>query len=151
MAGDDESSRLDPDAREALLRDGRECTFIWSTREGWPVGVTMAYLWERDRFWLVTGPERPRVAAVRRDPRVCVVVSGAGRTLSARGRCRLREDDAARSWFYAAFAARQARLFPELIDAEAFGDRLARTRRMILEVAPERWITYDGTRLGTLR
>lgn len=147
MARDEDRSALDDDAREALLRDGRECTFIWSTREGWPVGVTMAYLWERERFWLVTGPERPRVAAVRRDPRVSVVVSGAGRTLTAKGRCRLREDDDARGWFYSAFAARQARLFPDLIDAPAFASRLARMQRAILEVTPEHWITYDGTRV----
>ena len=146
MARDDETLPLDGAARDALLRDGRECTFIWSTRDGWPLGVTMAYLWERERFWLVTSPERPRVAAVRRDPRVSVVVSGAGRTLTAKGRCSVREDAAARSWVYAAFAARQARLVPELIDAEAFGSRLVRMRRTILEVAPEQWIGYDGTR-----
>ncbi len=61
MAQHREDVGLEADAREALLRDGRECSFIWSTREGWPVGVTMAYLWERERFWLVTGAERPRV------------------------------------------------------------------------------------------
>jgi hypothetical protein len=139
---------LDANAREALLRDGPECTFIWSTREGWPVGVTMAYLWERERFWLVTGAARPRVAAVRRDPRVSIVVSGAARTLTAKGRCSLREDDASRGWVYAAFAARQARLFPDLIDAQRFGSRLARMQRMILEVTPERWIGYDARRAG---
>ena len=52
----------------------------------------------------------------------------------------------ARGWAYSAFAARQARLFPDLIDAPAFASRLARMQRTILEVIPEHWITYDGTR-----
>jgi hypothetical protein len=146
MARTTEESPLAPDAREALLRDGRECTFIWSTREGWPVGVTMAYLWARGRLWLVTGPERPRVAAVRRDPRVSVVVSGPARTVTAKGRCLVREDDDARGWVYAAFAARQAELNPGLVDAAAFGARLARMQRAILEVEPLAWIGYDGSR-----
>lgn len=62
--------------REALLGEAAECTFVWSTADGWPVEVTMAYLWERGCFWFVTGADRPRVAAVRRDPRVSVVVRG---------------------------------------------------------------------------
>jgi hypothetical protein len=146
MAHAAEEHPLDPDARETLLAAGRECTFVWSTRDGWPVGVTMAYLWERGRFWLVTGPERPRVAAVRRDPRVAVVVSVPARTVTAKGRCRLREDADARDWVYAAFAARQAELNPGLVDGAAFGARLARMQRMILEVEPLRWIGYDGSR-----
>jgi hypothetical protein len=146
MARSAETFPLEPEAREALLAEGGECTFIWSTRDGWPVGVTMGYLWSRERFWLVTGPDRPRVAAVRRDPRVSVVVRGAGRTLTAKGRCQVREDDDARGWLYAAYAARQAALYPQLIDAAAFGARLARLRQMILEVAPEAWLSYDGTR-----
>lgn len=142
----EEEFPLDPEAREALLRDGAECTFVWSARDGWPVGVTMSYLWERERFWLVTGPDRPRVAAVRRDPRVSVVVRGPARSVTAIGRCRTRVDPDARGWVYAAFAARQAAHFPQLVDAAAFAARLARLERMILEVEPVRWLGYDGTR-----
>jgi hypothetical protein len=83
---------------------------------------------------------------VRRDPRVSVVVRGPARTVTAKGRCTPRSDALARGWVYAAFAARQAALFPELVNAEAFAARLARLERAILEVAPERWIGYDGTR-----
>lgn len=131
--------------RDALLGEAAECTFVWSTADGWPIGVTMSYLWERGCFWFVTGPDRPRVAAVQRDPRVSVVVRGPARTVTAKGHCRLRTDAETRAWFYPAFAARQAALFPELVDARAFGQRLAQMERMILQVEPERWIGYDGT------
>ncbi len=130
--------------RETLLRGRGECTLVWSRRDGWPVGVTMGYVWTRDRFWLCTGPDRPRVAAVRRDPRVSIIVSDAGRSVTAVGRCRLREDEEARSWVYREFAAHQGALFPDLIDATAFENRLARMQQTILEIEPLRFISYDG-------
>ena len=41
--------RLDADVQERLLSLGRECVFNWSTRDGWPVGVVMSYLWKDGR------------------------------------------------------------------------------------------------------
>ena len=146
MTQETETFPLDSAAREALLASCAACTLIWSTREGWPVGVTMGYLWAREHFWFTTGTDRPRVAAIRRDPRASIVVCGVGQTITAKGRCVLREDRDARDWVYPAFAAHQAKIFPEAVDAEAFAGRLARTKPLILEIAPEQWITYDGTK-----
>ena len=72
---------LDADVEERLLLAHNECTFIWSNREGWPVGVIMSYVWREGRFWLTASGQRARVAAVRRDPRVCVVVTSTGSPL----------------------------------------------------------------------
>ncbi len=149
MAQENESFPLDEEGLAALLCEGPQCTFIWGTREGWPVGATMSYLWERERFWLITNPLQARVAAVRRDPRVTVVVSTGPRTATVKGRCNLPEDRETLSWAYSTFAARQARLFPDLIDAEAFAARMSRLERAVLEVTPETWITYDGTQAAT--
>ena len=66
---------LEPERRESLLTEHNECTFAWTTRDGWPVSVIMSYLWRDGRFWLTAGAHRHRVSAVRRDPRVCVTVS----------------------------------------------------------------------------
>jgi hypothetical protein len=137
---------LDEEGRASVLRDAAFCTFIWSTREGWPVGVTMSFLWKRGHFWLVTGPEQARVAAVRRDPRVAIAITTGPRTLTVKGRCRLPEDAETLRWAYGAFAARQAEIAPDLIDAEAFGARIARLGEAVLEVTPEVWIGYDGTK-----
>lgn len=145
MARVTEELPLRPEDRAALIVAATECTLVWSARDGWPIGVTMAYLWARDRFWFVTGPDRPRVAAIRRDPRVSVVVRGPAQTVTAKGSCRLRTDAETRAWFYPAFAAHQAALFPQLVDAKVFGERLAQMERMILEVEPLKWIGYDGT------
>ena len=66
---------LEDEDREALLSSHAECTFNWSTREGWPMGVIMSFLWKDGRFWLTAGAHRHRISAVRRDPRVSIVVT----------------------------------------------------------------------------
>ncbi len=64
---DDAQFPLDPAKQEKLLSSQNECTFIWNTREGWPVGATMGYLWQDGKLWMTCGGERPRVRAVRRN------------------------------------------------------------------------------------
>ncbi len=141
---------LDDAGREALLRENAECTFNWSTRDGWPVGVIMSYLWQDGRFWLTAGAHRHRIEAVRRDPRVSIVVTssgtrlGTGKSVTAKGRCVLHEDAGTRAWFYPEFARK---LYPDAERAAKFEGRLDSPLRVILEVIPEKWITYDGVKM----
>jgi hypothetical protein len=51
---------LDADVEEQLLLTHNECTFIWSNKEGWPVGVIMSYVWRKGRFWLTASGQRAR-------------------------------------------------------------------------------------------
>ena len=101
---------LDADVEERLLLAHNECTFIWSNREGWPVGVIMSYVWRRGAFWLTASGQRARVAAVRRDPRVCVVVTSTGsplprnKAVTWKGRCTVHDDQAIKDWFYGELA-----------------------------------------------
>jgi len=142
---------LEDEDREKLLRHHAECSFIWSTRDGWPVGVIMSYLWQDGRFWLTAGAHRHRISAVRRDPRVSIVVTstgtklGPGKSLTAKGRCSVHEDAETKAWFYPAFAKhlhkdeKMARWFQEFLDSPL---------RVVLEVVPEKWITYDGEKMA---
>ena len=41
---------LDEDVEEQLLLAHNECTFIWSNKEGWPVGVIMSYVWRNGQL-----------------------------------------------------------------------------------------------------
>ena len=80
MAGeftyDDVSSySLDDADEQLLLTEQNECTFMWSNKEGWPVGVIMSYVWKDGCFWLSVSSLRVRVAAVERDPRVSVAIT----------------------------------------------------------------------------
>jgi nitroimidazol reductase NimA-like FMN-containing flavoprotein (pyridoxamine 5'-phosphate oxidase superfamily) len=136
--------------REELLRENAECTFNWSTRDGWPVGVIMSYLWKDGRFWLTAGAHRHRIEAVRRDPRVSIVVTSTGtrlgpaKSVTAKGRCVVHEDAETRAWFYPEFARK---LQPDAARAAEFEHRLDSPLRVILEVIPEKWITYDGVKM----
>ncbi|MDJ0846745.1 MAG: pyridoxamine 5'-phosphate oxidase family protein [Myxococcota bacterium] len=142
---------LDEAEREALLVEAKECVFMWSTREGWPIGVIMSCLWRDGRMWLTAGAHRHRISAVRRDPRVSVVVTSAGTqrgpgcSITFKGRCVVHEDRETKDWFYPAFSGH---LLPVPRHAEAFQKRLDSPLRVVLEVIPEKFITYDGTKMA---
>lgn len=141
---------VDPEVREKLLGTQIECVFNWSTRDGWPMGVIMSCLWARDRMWLTSGAQRHRISAIRRDPRCSVVVTstgtvlGPGKTVTIKGRCTIHEGRETKDWFYPAFAAH---LSPDAASAEDFRVRLDSPLRVILEVIPEKYISYDGIKM----
>jgi len=143
---------LDPQQRDELLLAQRECVFNWSTKEGWPVGVVMSYLWRDGKFWLTAGGHRHRIEAIRRDPRVSIVVTSTGtsigpsKTITAKGRVRIREDAETKKWFYPALANMIQRGEPAA--SERFAAFLDSPLRVILEVTPEKWITYDGEKMA---
>lgn len=143
---------LDPAVEEELLLAHNECTFIWANREGWPVGVIMSYVWRRERFWLTASSQRARVHAVRRDPRVCVVVTSTGsplprnKAITWKGLCRLHDDEATKAWFYPELASA---LQPEGPGRNAFVEFLDSPRRIIIEVEPTERIGYDGAKMAS--
>lgn len=143
---------LDADAEEALLLAHNECTFIWSNKEGWPVGVIMSYVWRNGKFWLTASGQRARVSAVRRDPRVSIVVTSTGsplpknKTVTYKGTCVLHDDREMKDWFYPELAEALNRGNPER--AKYFQQFLDSPRRVIFEVTPTQRIGYDGAKMG---
>ena len=142
---------LDLETRERLLTTQRECVFNWCTREEWPMGVIMSCLWHEDRMWLTAGAHRHRISAVRRNPKVSVVVTstgtelGTGKTVTIKGKCHIREDDETKSWFYPKFSSHPHGQNER--EAAIFEEKLNSPLRVILEVVPEKFITYDGTKM----
>lgn len=143
---------LDEDVEERLLLAHDECTFIWSNKEGWPVGVIMSYIWRNGRFWLTASSQRARISAVRRDPRVCVVVTSTGsplprnKTVTYKGMCTLHEGRDVKDWFYPEFA--EALFGSDPVRRDAFASFLDSPRRVVLEVTPVQRIGYDGAKMG---
>ena len=141
---------LEPDVQEQLLGAQRECVFNWTTRDGWPMGVIMSCLWHGGRVWLTAGAHRHRIEAVRRDPRVSVVVTstgprmGPGKTVTIKGRCSVHEDAETKKWFYPAFSRH---LYGAGEQAESFQKLLDSPLRVVLEIVPEKYITYDGAKM----
>ncbi|MEP1123975.1 MAG: pyridoxamine 5'-phosphate oxidase family protein [Ilumatobacter sp.] len=143
---------LEDDAEAEMLALQKECTFIWSNKEGWPVGVIMSYVFRDGKFWLTASSQRARMSAVKRDPRVCIVVTstgtemGANRTVTYKGTCKLLDDRATKDWFYRELAqtirpddAEAADLFEKFLDSP---------RRLVMEVTPTQRIGYDGRKMG---
>ncbi len=141
---------LDATQCDELLRLQNECTFIWRMRDGWPIGVIMSYVWRDDKIWMTASSQRPRIAAVRRDDRVSVVVSSMGttltpRTVTIRGRCRFFEDAVTKAWFYPALAAA---LIPDSPKRQAnFIKMLDSPRRVVMCVTPEKWVTFSSDKM----
>ncbi len=143
---------LDDDDEAVMLDAQNECTFIWSNKEGWPVGVIMSYIFRDGKFWLTASSQRARISAVRRDPRVCIVVTSTGssmernKTVTYKGTCKVLDDRATKDWFYPELAAAIRR---DDADAAAlFTKFLDSPRRVILEVEPTQRIGYDGAKMG---
>ena len=142
---------LDDDVEEQLLLGHNECTFIWSNKEGWPVGVIMSYVWRDGCFWLTASSQRARIAAVRRDPRVCIVVTSTGsplprnKTVTWKGMCTLHDDQATKDWFYPELS--RAINPDDPARAAAFQSFLDSPRRVILRVEPTDRIGYDGAKM----
>ena len=143
---------LDADDEEKLLLAHNECTFIWSNKEGWPVGVIMSYVWRKGKFWLTASGQRARIAAVRRDPRVCIVVTSTGsplprnQTVTWKGTCEVHDSTEIKDWFYPELAEALQGADPARRDA--FQEFLDSPRRVVLEVTPTQRIGYDGLKMG---
>jgi len=143
---------LDAEREVELLDRQNECTFCWSTRDGSPMAVIMSYLYRDGRFWLTASGQRKRVAAIRRDERVALVITssgtdiGAGQTVSYKGTARVLDDGATKEWFYPALAARLVGARNPARVAE-FVKFLDSPRRVVVEVTPGLRVGYDGFKM----
>lgn len=144
---------LDDSTETDLLEAQNELTFMWSTKEGWPVGVIMSYVFQDGRFWCTASSQRKRVAAVQRDPRVCVAVTSKGsrmgpnKAVSYKGLCTIHDDPETKEWFYPALATAINPEDPER--ARRFARFLDSPRRVIFEIVPQLRIGYDGAKMRT--
>ena len=143
---------LDDDDEAEMLDAQNECTFIWSNKEGWPVGVIMSYVYRKGKFWLTASSQRARISAVKRDPRVCIVVTSTGsrmarnKTVTYKGTCTVHDDQETKDWFYPELA--NAIRYDDPEAAALFVKFLDSPRRVILEVEPTQRSGYDGAKMG---
>ena len=142
---------LDVEVREQLYREQLECTVAWSNREAWPIAVMHWFVWNNDRFWVTVMRQRKRVAALRERPESCVVVSSAGtrlgaaRTVTAKTLATVHEGGEVGRWFFPALAAKA---WGHDADEQAnFRRMLESTDRVIIELSPVQYITYDAMKM----
>ena len=146
---------VDNAKRELLYAAQTECCLLWTTSDGWPVGVMHRFVWHDERFWLTLTAERKRAIALRARPKSAIVVSSEGTwlggdiTTTAKTLATLHEDRETKEWFFPALAARQrSGDTPDAERARAeFIRRIDTPTRVVIELQPVKWITYDGNRL----
>ena len=136
-----------------LMSHAVEAVLMWSTKDGWPVGVTHAFIWRDGKIWLTFASHRHRAAAIRRDNRISVNVSsasygdGADDTLPSgaitfKGTGEFFDDDETKRWFYRALADKVGNGNQEISDH--FRDFLDSPLRTILAVTPVKRIMYNA-------
>ena len=138
---------------DALMNNANEAVLMWATKDGWPVGVTHAFLWRDGKVWLTFASHRHRAAAIRRDNRVSVAISstsypaGADENLPSggitfKGRGEFFDDDETKAWYYRALAKRVGAGDP--VAEESFYQILDSPLRTILAVTPTKRIMYNA-------
>ena len=141
------------DEVESLTTHAIEAVLMWTTKDGWPVGVTHAFLWHDDKLWLTFASHRHRAAAIRRDNRVSVNISSASYPASApkglpsgaitfKGIGEFLDDDDTKDWFYRALATKVGQGVKEI--EEGFYQLLDSPLRTILAVTPVKKIMYNA-------
>ncbi len=142
---------------DQLCNNSVECVLMWATKDGWPVGVTHAFVWHDGKIWLTFASHRHRTTAIRRDNRVSVNVSSYGYPAGAsedlpggaitfKGTGEFFDDDETKHWFYTALSQK---LNPDSPEGEKFFYNLLDSPlRTILAVTPVKKIMYNGKTAG---
>jgi general stress protein 26 len=139
---------LDNQREQALLDAQTECTFMWTTSTGDPVGVIMNFIVRDDKFWVTCTRRRKRVAAVEARPRVALAITsrgtdiGVSQAVTYKGDAIVHDDAATKEWFYAALAAK---VRPDSTDQQAaFVHHLDTPGRVVIEIRPTDRIGFDS-------
>ena len=142
---------LDDEREHALHAAQTECTFMWTTSSGDPVGVIMNYVVHDERFWVTCTRRRKRVAAVEARPRVAIAVSsrgtdiGVSQAVTYKGDAVVHDSDDVKAWFYPALAAR---VRPESAERQAaFVHHLDTPGRVVIEIRPTARIGFDAEQM----
>ncbi len=144
---------LDLDKIERLCQLQSECAVLWSTSDGWPVGVMHRFVFQDGKFWVTCAGHRKRVPALRKRDKSAIIITSEGtalgrdQTMTVKCRATVHDDnEAVKGWFYRALALKLnngdeagAARFQQFVDTPG---------RVILELTPVKWITYDGTKLA---
>jgi len=142
---------------DQLMNNSMECVLMWATKDGWPVGVTHAFVWHEGKIWITFAEHRHRTKAIRRDNRVSVNVSACGYrpdapsdlpggAITFKGTGEFFDDEETKKWFYTALSQK---LNPDSAEGEEFFYNLLDSPlRIILAVTPTKKIMYNGTLAG---
>ena len=144
---------LDEQQLEELVGRGGECVFNWTTKDGFPTGVVVAYVRRDGKFWTTCAARRKRVAALKARPQSAIVVNRKGKTATYKGTSVVHAPgdpgwEELKTWFYAALSGTAA-------DASNTGARnfekfLDSPHRVIIETDVKLVVSFDGAKFAAL-
>lgn len=138
--------RLDDDRLEELLAAGGECVFNWTTKDGYPVGVVVAFIHRHGRFWTTCALRRKRVPALRARPQSAIVINSSGKTASFKGDSIVHAPgdegfDELKGWFYPALSGLDRA--PDDAYRQSFTKFLDSPQRVIIETEARLVVAFD--------
>jgi hypothetical protein len=144
--------RLTDDEVAALVGRGGECVFNWTTRDGYPVGVVVAYVFHEGKFWTTCAERRKRVPALRVRPQSAIVINRGGKTASFKGDSIVHapgdaDFDAVKGWFYPALSGVASA--PDDPYRRAFAKFLDSPHRVIIETDAHLVVGFDTVKFAT--
>ncbi|MEI6496836.1 MAG: hypothetical protein WCO88_09200 [Actinomycetota bacterium] len=134
-----------------LIGRGGECVFNWTTREGFPVGVVVAYVYRDGTFWTTCAERRKRVPALRTRPQSGIVINRGGRTASFRGNSVVHTNADAdwkdvKTWFYSALSGTDRD--PDSVRNRNFEKFLDSPHRVIIETPVQLVVGFDTAKFN---
>ena len=143
------SMRLNNAELEELVGAGGECVFIWTTGDGFPVGVVVAYVYRDGKFWTTCAERRKRVPALKTRPQSAIVINRSGKTVTYKGESTVRSPgeagfDQLKSWFYRALSGLERA--PDDAYLQSFAKFLDSPHRVIIETEANLVVGFDSAR-----
>jgi hypothetical protein len=131
---------------DELVSGNGECIFNWTTKEGFPVGVVVAYLWKDGKFWTTCAERRKRVPALRVRPQSGIVINRGGKTASFKGNSIVHtnaepEFVEIKTWFYRQLSG--VDVDPDNEYRRAFAKFLDSPHRVIIETDANLVVSFD--------
>jgi hypothetical protein len=140
------SMKLEDAALTELLDAGGECVFNWTTREGYPVGVVVAFVFHDGKFFTTCAERRKRVPALRSRPQSGIVINNGGRTATFKGDSIVHANgdpgfDDLKGWFYRKLSRLDAK--PDDAYRQSFAKFLDSPHRVIIETDAQLVVAFD--------
>jgi hypothetical protein len=145
------SMRLDDESLASLVGGGGECVFNWTTNDGFPVGVVVAYVFRNNTFWTTCAERRKRVPALRARPQSAIVINRNGKTATYKGLSKVHGPgdpgfDELKGWFYPVLSGVAAQ--PEDAYRRSFSKFLDSPHRVIIETPVKLVVGFDSARFA---
>jgi hypothetical protein len=145
------SMKLDDEVLRTLVGPGGECIFNWTTTDGYPVGVVVAYVFRDGKFYTTCADRRKRVPALRKRSQSAIVINRDGKTATYKGDSVVHAHgdegfEELKTWFYATLSGLQIHRDAEY--RKAFATFLDSPHRVIIETDPRLVVAFDTVKFA---